>query len=537
MAKPDKRIALAASIFGITFLFCIGGIAAAVSESKFDPLDLKDWLRLLIAWLPPFWGLALIIFVLVVAAGWWVWTNRADIEELARSLRRSHPLPIADPKRFSVALAHLENDKDHAVENQLREALRNFADKLGLQPLEFDRTIRLLGQPEAAEAAGHEEARKLLKQSGAQVLVWGRIAGPSSARLFWTSVSAGKHSEQAFQPNAFELPDVHGRDLADILDLVVATQSAEFFAQAGRFIADQLSPFIDRVRRLAEAPIARNWNSDTQARVTATLASALSTYGEQTGTNESLAEAIGFYRETLQFWTRERSPLNWATTQNDLGNALQSLGEREPSISRLEEAITAYRAALEERTRERVPLDWAAAQNNLGVALQRLGKRESGTARLEEAVATFRTALEEGTRERAPLDWAATQNNLGAALLGLGARESSTARFEEAVTAFRAALEERTRERVPMYWAGTQENLGFALRQLGERMKDPSLIRDAFNCHIAAWQVFGGASQSATITARQTFLDLASLRILGTPGYEECITQQADILKQMMRVV
>ncbi len=85
-----------------------------------------------------------------------------------------------------------------------------------------------------------------------------------------------------------------------------------------------------------------------------------------------------------------------------------------------EEAVAAYRAALQERTRERVPLDWAMTQNNLGNALQRLGGRESGTARLDEAVAAYRAALQERTRERAPLDWAMTQNNLGGALQALG---------------------------------------------------------------------------------------------------------------------
>ena len=58
-------------------------------------------------------------------------------------------------------------------------------------------------------------------------------------------------------------------------------------------------------------------------------------------------------------WTRERVPLDWAMTQNNLGNALATLGERESGTARLEEAVAAYRAALEERTRERVPLDWA----------------------------------------------------------------------------------------------------------------------------------------------------------------------------------
>ena len=42
-------------------------------------------------------------------------------------------------------------------------------------------------------------------------------------------------------------------------------------------------------------------------------------------------------------------PLDWATTQNNLGNALRTLGEREAGTARLEEAVAAYRAALEER--------------------------------------------------------------------------------------------------------------------------------------------------------------------------------------------
>ena len=95
---------------------------------------------------------------------------------------------------------------------------------------------------------------------------------------------------------------------------------------------------------------------------------------------------------------------------------LRALGERESGTARLEEAVAAYREALKERTRERVPLDWATTQNNLGNALAELGERESGTARLEEAVAAYREALKERTRERVPLDWATTQNNLGNAL-------------------------------------------------------------------------------------------------------------------------
>ena len=115
-----------------------------------------------------------------------------------------------------------------------------------------------------------------------------------------------------------------------------------------------------------------------------------------------------------------------------MGIALARLGGREAGTARLEEAVAAYRAALQEWTRERVPLDWAMTQNNLGTALSSLGEREAGTARLEEAVAAYRAALQERTRERVPLDWAMTQNNLGNALARLGERELGTARLEQA---------------------------------------------------------------------------------------------------------
>ncbi len=201
--------------------------------------------------------------------------------------------------------------------------------------------------------------------------------------------------------------------------------------------------------------------------------------GRDKGLNFDLEVAIAINRRLLEEYTRERVPLNWAATQNNLGGVLQTLGERESGTQRLEEAVTAFRAALEEHTREREPLNWAAIQNNLGVALQTLGGRESGTQRLEEAVTAYRAALEELTREREPVYWAMTQNNLGNALQILGERESGTQRLEEAVTAFRAALERRYRRREPLNWAMTQNNLGNALRNLGERENGTRRLEEA----------------------------------------------------------
>ena len=102
--------------------------------------------------------------------------------------------------------------------------------------------------------------------------------------------------------------------------------------------------------------------------------------------------------------------------------------------------------ALKERTRERVPLDWAMTQNNLGNALSMLGEREGVTDRLLEAVEAYREALKELTYS--PVDRATTQNNL-VTYLRDSATRSGTGRLLKAIEAYREALKERTRERVP----------------------------------------------------------------------------------------
>jgi tetratricopeptide (TPR) repeat protein len=67
-------------------------------------------------------------------------------------------------------------------------------------------------------------------------------------------------------------------------------------------------------------------------------------------------------------------------------DVLDDLGNEKGDNAALLKAIDIYRFALLEKPRERMPLDWATTQNNLGNALQSLGERESGTVRIEEAL-------------------------------------------------------------------------------------------------------------------------------------------------------
>ena len=127
----------------------------------------------------------------------------------------------------------------------------------------------------------------------------------------------------------------------------------------------------------------------------------------------------------------------------NLGIALGALGERESGTARLEEAVAAFRAALEECTRDRVPLQWATTQTNLGAALGRLGR----AGERDGAAGGGGRGLSRGaggkTRDRVPLQWAMTQSNLAEALAAIAARVPDTGRkmvLSEALAAVDSAL-------------------------------------------------------------------------------------------------
>jgi hypothetical protein len=100
-----------------------------------------------------------------------------------------------------------------------------------------------------------------------------------------------------------------------------------------------------------------------------------SEHGEHKGENSALIVSMTVYRAVLEEWTRERAPLAWAMTQNNLGAALQTLAARESGTSRLEEAVAAYRAALKEFTPEAASYWFEVAQRNLARCLASLEQR------------------------------------------------------------------------------------------------------------------------------------------------------------------
>ena len=196
-------------------------------------------------------------------------------------------------------------------------------------------------------------------------------------------------------------------------------------------------------------------------------------------------ESVTACRAALGALARERSPLDWAKAQGQLGGALLALGEEggEEGGKCPEEAVAACREALKVLTPENAPADWAKAQGQLGdglVALrwsQEMGqpkwkndkeRLKDDMERLTDAAEAYHRALKVRTRERFPLDWAGTQHRLGEAHLQLGRRTRDDSHYGEAAYAFQLASEMPAyKEHAPADWARTRHCLGETLLKWG----------------------------------------------------------------------
>ncbi len=455
----------------------IGAVCFATGLSQTGQLnELSNW---------PIWA-ALVGTLFLISGG--ANTLRLFLERWNAKQKISRPYT----DRIGILLARLVGDDEgNSKRENIYESLK----------LELGHAAVITKWPESlslsegadfdVEHAADKTAQKWLREKGNDVLIWGRLKSDTILSLRFT-LAEGASTEahtHVLTAETLELPLSALKELGSVIAVRAAALAAPAVHNSGHYLVPRMRDVVERLRALAAKPPA-SFSADTCGSVHFGYALACQALGAQGSDARHLEEAIAAYRSTLKEWTRDRVPLQWAMTQNNLGNALSILGKRDADTARLEEAVAAYRAALEERTRDRVPLQWATTQNNLGNSLRTLGDREAGTTRLEEAVAAYRAALEERTRDRVPLQWATTQNNLGNAFKALGERDADTIRLEEAVAAYRAALEEFTRDRVPLQWAMTQNNLGNALSTLGEREADTARLEKAVAAYRDALEEF-----------------------------------------------
>jgi tetratricopeptide (TPR) repeat protein len=331
---------------------------------------------------------------------------------------------------------------------------------------EYSDASRAIDAALVEEEAAHARRKDRLLTSGVELArLDGNATHAAGLLLQQADLAAGGQADFEGLRDLWRIYYEVGRDKGVALDLSIAIE-------------------------IAQLVLAHANTPDERGMVLNDLGIALQTLGERETGTQHLQEAVTAYENTLKECTRDRVPLQWATTQMNLGAVLRILGARETGTQHLQEAVTAYENALKENTRDRVPLQWAGTQMNLGNVLRILGERETGTQRLQEAVTAYENTLKECTRDRVPLQWATTQMNLGTALLTLGARETGTQRLQEAVTAYENALKENTRDRVPLEWAKTKYNLAILELAFFDKTGDAAHLERALGFAGKAKEVF-----------------------------------------------
>src|SRR5579875_1906968 len=278
-----SRIGRAAGLWGAT--------AEEEDKGPFEmPIDdISGWMASF-EWIRQHFGLLAAIVVAVLVVGgfvWWNWEDfakRPGVKRCIEAIRqRIKPLPKASAEHLSIALTHLARDNNEEHEVLVADELGHFE---GVEILRLDRTL----DEESGRQKAEEEAQRLLRKTGADVLVWGTVIsleGKSAMRLYWTpsrNVSGAKFYEKYQLPkDTVTLPDAFWEDLKQIMGLLAQSRLAEIsFGQPGQFIAAKLEPLIRQVRALVEKKEGV-WNPETLAGVQFGLATALAQYGEQLG--------------------------------------------------------------------------------------------------------------------------------------------------------------------------------------------------------------------------------------------------------------
>jgi tetratricopeptide (TPR) repeat protein len=166
-----------------------------------------------------------------------------------------------------------------------------------------------------------------------------------------------------------------GREVARTLRAEASRNEAEFLADEARIDHLQLAYRAAAAKYAEAAALVASFDRAGRWTFLVQQASELEDYGTELGDNQALTEAIAAYGRALVLAPRKNLPLDWASTQNNLGNVLATLGEREGGTAHLEEAVTAFRDALKEFTRERAPLQWAMTEKNLDATEELLAAR------------------------------------------------------------------------------------------------------------------------------------------------------------------
>ena len=268
---------------------------------------------------------------------------------IAGRLRRhgQHKTPRAEGKRLAIYVAELTGDD--AAGSARASVINTIRHELGKDTVEVNVAgIHLAPKPGLNETAAAIEiarqARALLRRRNGDLLIWGArrtLSQTDAIELHFVSATDDRGRDKPFAVmtgNRLLLEADFAPEMGTALAALTAALAAPAVSERGTYIARRLIPVADRLSPLARNP-KQVLRPNDRAQILASYALLSCVIGEQSGDVMRLEEAVRAYRDALREYTRERVPLRWAGTQNNLSNALLRLDERK-SGRRVETALS-----------------------------------------------------------------------------------------------------------------------------------------------------------------------------------------------------
>jgi len=439
-----------------------------------------------------FGALALVIALIILC--WWKWDHLRKLPGISHFLerRKARKLPKADPTRLTVLIALLPGDDEppHETHKNIVDLLDDLA---GVEVLSVDRTLWVESlDPDEQRKQGHKQARDLLKQSGAEVLIWGRIMVQDQQRiprLFLThrkssaeedsSVKGRQYALETTQ-NEIQLPSILWADLWKVLALLIEKDAAIFREKFGSFVAPELETRINQVRALIDCDSKYPIQGEERAVVLSSLGACLTLVGEQKSDDSALKHAVGYFREAVELREENSGTEVWAHTMHFLGRAIFGLCEHHVNPVMLAEAgdcIVAAGEVFDKLTDDELK---ANVRVTLGLVLTRLGDQRGDKDAYFEALSVLEESRQlAGSCSSDFVMFSATANK-AIALMRLGDREQNPDRYKEAIADLEVVLK-IDREKLPMYYPIGTLNLIAAKSKLAIATKDVEMAQDAIN--------------------------------------------------------
>jgi tetratricopeptide (TPR) repeat protein len=377
-----------------------------------------------------------------------------------------------------------------------------------LRVVELSRPVSIGRDPGTQLEKGFADATRLLKESGADLLVWG-TEGESALREDWNiyvcasaGLESGARQEGVDVNGTTYFSGVAESDIPEVLSWAVVSWAKLIDKGQGLEMTDKIKPMIDKTTEILRLGYQRRWSDGTMLSLKRTLSVLLCFYGVRTHDRASLEKAAKLTREVLAVPAEYEDAHDRACYQNNLGTALGALGELLASPRELRGACDAYRAALMTFRKKSYPLDWASTQSNLGGSLVMLGQLEEGNGSLLEAVRRLKEVLAETSEEAQPYEWFSVKNNLANAYNVLGGKSGEPLHLREAVRHYEEVLGSRASEAMPLVRAQVENNIGSVLLKLSERTKEPSDYRAALDHLGKAVSMLSGSPERGSGLAR-----------------------------------